>query len=54
MSLGLLVQGTGFRLVGDIVVGVLGALIAAFFIPVLGIALALGGALCSARSSSPS
>jgi len=32
---GLLVQGTGFGLVGDIVVGVLGALIAGFLFPML-------------------
>jgi uncharacterized membrane protein YeaQ/YmgE (transglycosylase-associated protein family) len=40
---GLLVQGTGFGLVGDIVVGILGALIAAWLFPALGIALTLGG-----------
>ena len=40
---GLLVQGTGFGLVGDIVVGILGALIAGFLFPVLGITLTLGG-----------
>lgn len=40
---GLLVQGTGFGIVGDIVVGILGALIAAWLFPVLGIALTLGG-----------
>ena len=40
---GLLVEGTGFGLVGDIVVGILGALIAAWLFPVLGIALTLGG-----------
>jgi len=45
---GLLVQGTGFGLVGDIVVGVLGALIAGFLFPMLGIALALGGGLLGA------
>jgi len=45
---GLLVQGTGFGLVGDIVVGVLGALIAAFLFPMLGIAFALGGGLLGA------
>jgi len=33
---GLLVQGTGFGLMGDIVVGILGALIAAFLFPMLG------------------
>jgi uncharacterized membrane protein YeaQ/YmgE (transglycosylase-associated protein family) len=40
---GLLVEGTGFGIVGDIVVGILGALIAAWLFPVLGIALTLGG-----------
>ena len=45
---GLLVQGTGFGLVGDIVVGILGALIAAWLFPRLGIALALGGGVIGA------
>ena len=45
---GLVVQGTGFGLVGDIVVGILGALIAAFLFPALGIALTLGGGLLGA------
>jgi len=36
---GLLVQGTGFGLLGDIVVGILGALITTWLFPVLGIAL---------------
>jgi uncharacterized membrane protein YeaQ/YmgE (transglycosylase-associated protein family) len=45
---GLLVQGTGFGLVGDIVVGILGALIAGSLFPLLGIALALGGGLLGA------
>jgi len=35
---GLLVQGTGFGLVGDIVIGILGALIASVLFPRLGIA----------------
>jgi uncharacterized membrane protein YeaQ/YmgE (transglycosylase-associated protein family) len=43
-----LVQGTGFGLVGDIVVGILGALIAGFLFPVLGITLTLGGGLLGA------
>ena len=38
---GLLVQGTGFGLVGDIVVGILGALIAGFLFPALGLTLTL-------------
>ena len=45
---GLLVQGTGFGLVGDIVVGILGALIASFLFPVLGITLTLGGGVLGA------
>jgi uncharacterized membrane protein YeaQ/YmgE (transglycosylase-associated protein family) len=45
---GLLVQGTGFGLVGDIVVGILGALLAGFLFPALGIALTLGGGLLGA------
>jgi uncharacterized membrane protein YeaQ/YmgE (transglycosylase-associated protein family) len=45
---GLLVQGTGFGLVGDIVVGILGALIASFLFPMLGIALTLGGGVLGA------
>ena len=40
---GLLVQGTGFGLLGDIVVGILGALTTTWLFPVLGIALAIGG-----------
>ena len=42
---GLVVQGTGFGLVGDIVIGIIGALIASFLFPYLGLALALGGGL---------
>jgi uncharacterized membrane protein YeaQ/YmgE (transglycosylase-associated protein family) len=45
---GLLVQGTGFGLVGDIVVGILGALIAAFLFPYFGLALTLGGGILGA------
>ena len=45
---GLLVQRTGFGLIGDIVVGVLGALIAGFLFPVLGITLTLGGGVLGA------
>jgi uncharacterized membrane protein YeaQ/YmgE (transglycosylase-associated protein family) len=45
---GLLVQGTGFGLMGDIVVGILGALLAAFLFPALGIALTLGGGVLGA------
>jgi uncharacterized membrane protein YeaQ/YmgE (transglycosylase-associated protein family) len=42
---GLLVQGTGYGLVGDIVVGILGALIASWLFPALGISLAIGGGI---------
>ena len=45
---GLLVQGTGFGLVGDIVIGILGALLAAFLFPALGIVLTLGGGVIGA------
>ena len=45
---GLLVQGTGFGLVGDIVIGILGALIAAFLFPALGFALTVGGGIIGA------
>ena len=45
---GLLVQGTGFGLIGDIVVGVLGALIAGFLFPALGLTLTLGGGILGA------
>jgi uncharacterized membrane protein YeaQ/YmgE (transglycosylase-associated protein family) len=37
-----LVQGTGLGLIGDIVVGIIGALIAAWLFPKLGIALGTG------------
>lgn len=45
---GLVVNGTGFGLVGDIVIGILGALIAGFLFPYFGIALALGGGILGA------
>ena len=45
---GLVVQGTGFGLVGDIVVGILGALLAYFLFPALGITLTLGGGILGA------
>jgi uncharacterized membrane protein YeaQ/YmgE (transglycosylase-associated protein family) len=45
---GLVVQGTGFGLVGDIVIGILGALLAAFLFPALGLTLTLGGGLIGA------
>jgi len=49
---GLVVQGTGFGLVGDIVVGILGALMAGFLFPYFGLALTSVAAF-SARSSWP-
>ena len=45
---GLLVQGTGFGLIGDIVVGILGALIASFLFPYFGMALIFGGGVLGA------
>ena len=39
---GLVVQGTGFGLVGDILIGIVGALIASFLFPRLGIHLGTG------------
>ena len=41
-------RGRGFGLVGDIVIGILGALIAAFLFPALGIALTVGGGIIGA------
>ncbi|MGZ5917353.1 MAG: hypothetical protein ACXWJ4_08525, partial [Methyloceanibacter sp.] len=37
---GQVVQGTGFGLIGDIIIGIAGALIAALLFPLLGIGLA--------------
>jgi len=42
------VQGTGLGLVGDIVVGILGALIAGFLFPYFGLALTLSGGVLGA------
>ena len=42
---GLLVQGTGFGLLGDIIVGVVGAMITSMLFPKLGIGLTLGGGI---------
>lgn len=39
---GLIVQGTGFGLIGDIVIGVVGAFIASWLFPQLGIRLGAG------------
>lgn len=43
---GVLVKGGGFGIIGDIVVGMIGALVAGFLFPLLGIAV-LGGLLAS-------
>jgi uncharacterized membrane protein YeaQ/YmgE (transglycosylase-associated protein family) len=45
---GLVVNGTGFGLIGDIVIGILGALIAGFLFPHFGIVLTLGGGIFGA------
>jgi uncharacterized membrane protein YeaQ/YmgE (transglycosylase-associated protein family) len=45
---GQVVQGTGFGLIGDILIGMAGAMIAALLFPMLGIGLALGGGLLGA------
>ncbi len=39
---GLIVRGAGFGLIGNIVVGIIGALVAGWVLPQLGIALATG------------
>ncbi|HZP79380.1 MAG TPA: GlsB/YeaQ/YmgE family stress response membrane protein [Pseudolabrys sp.] len=39
---GKIVQGTGFGLIGDIVIGIVGAFIAAWLLPRLGISLGTG------------
>lgn len=44
----LVVHGTGFGLVGDIVIGILGALIAGFLFPHFGLALTVGGGILGA------
>lgn len=45
---GLVVQGSGFGLIGDIIVGILGALLASFLFPFFGIALTFGGGILGA------
>jgi uncharacterized membrane protein YeaQ/YmgE (transglycosylase-associated protein family) len=40
---GQLVQGTGFGLIGDILIGIAGAMMAAMLFPILGAGVALGG-----------
>ena len=39
---GIIVQGTGFGLIGDMAIGIVGALIASWLLPKLGIALGAG------------
>ena len=41
-------QGTGFGLLGDILVGIVGALIAGVLFPKLGLGLTLGGGIVGA------
>jgi len=45
---GLVVQGSGFGLIGDIIIGILGALLASFLFPFFGIAMMLGGGIIGA------
>jgi len=45
---GLVVQGTGFGLVGDIVIGIVGALIASYLFPYFGLAITIGGGILGA------
>ena len=45
---GQLVQGTGYGLIGDIIVGIVGALIAGALFPRLGLGLTLGGGVIGA------
>lgn len=45
---GLLVQGSGFGLIGDIIVGILGALLASFLFPMFGLTMMLGGGMIGA------
>jgi uncharacterized membrane protein YeaQ/YmgE (transglycosylase-associated protein family) len=45
---GLLVQGSGFGLIGDIIVGVLGALLASWLFPMFGFSMLLGGGMIGA------
>ena len=45
---GIIVQGTGFGLVGDILVGIAGAIVAAFLFPALGIGFTIVGGILGA------
>jgi uncharacterized membrane protein YeaQ/YmgE (transglycosylase-associated protein family) len=45
---GVIVQGTGFGLIGDILVGIAGAFVAAFLFPALGIGFTLVGGILGA------
>ena len=49
---GLLVQGTGFGLLGDILVGIVGALMTSVLLPGLGIGLTLGAGLTARQGES--
>ena len=45
---GVIVQGSGFGLVGDILVGIAGALVASFLFPALGIGFTIVGGILGA------
>lgn len=45
---GLVVRGSGFGLIGDIIVGILGALLASFLFPVFGLAMVFGAGILGA------
>ncbi len=45
---GQVVEGTGFGLIGDILIGIAGAVIASLLSPLLGVGLALGGGVLGA------
>ena len=42
---GLIVRGAGFGLIGNIVIGIIGALVASWLLPQLGVSLGGGGAV---------
>ena len=48
---GLIVRGAGFGLIGNIVIGIIGALVASWLLPQLGVS--LGGGSVVATSSTP-
>lgn len=45
---GLVMQGSGFGLIGDIIVGILGALLASVLFPVFGLAMVFGAGILGA------